>query len=70
MVSFIYFHLSFSSFLYRAGVAASTRVGNAIGRRDAAGAKFIGHLSALLSALLGAVVMLSMLLSKDVRLSL
>ncbi|KAH9976445.1 MATE efflux family protein [Lactifluus volemus] len=47
-------------------VAASTRVGNAIGRRDAAGAKFIGHLSALLSALLGAVVMLSMLLSKDV----
>lgn len=50
-----------------AGVAASTRVGNAIGRRDAAGAKFIGHLSALLSALAGAFVMLSLLASKNVR---
>ncbi|KAI0253650.1 MATE efflux family protein [Lactifluus subvellereus] len=48
------------------GVAASTRVGNAIGRRDAAGAKFIGHLSALLSALAGAVVMFSLLASKNV----
>ncbi|KAI9452378.1 MOP flippase [Lactarius psammicola] len=48
------------------GIAASTRVGNAIGRRDAAGAKFIGHLSALLSALTGACVMLSLLASKDV----
>jgi len=48
------------------GVAASTRVGNAIGRRDAAGAKFIGHLSALLSALAGAVVMFSLLASRNV----
>ncbi|KAH9969945.1 MOP flippase [Russula compacta] len=48
------------------GIAASTRVGNAIGRRDAAGAKFIGHLSALLSALTGAIVMLSLLVSKDI----
>jgi len=48
------------------GIAASTRVGNAIGRRDAAGAKFTGHLSALLSALTGTIVMLSLLASKDV----
>ena len=49
------------------GIAASTRVGNAIGSRDASGAKYIGHLSALLSALTGTLVMLSLLLSKDVR---
>ncbi|KAI9441906.1 MOP flippase [Lactarius indigo] len=48
------------------GIAASTRVGNAIGRRDAASAKSIGHLSALLSALIGTCVMLSLLASKDV----
>ncbi|KAF8491470.1 MOP flippase [Russula emetica] len=48
------------------GVAASTRVGNAIGRRDAAGAKFTGHLSALLSVITGAVVMVSLLLAKDI----
>ena len=53
-----------------AGVAASTRVGNAIGRRDAAGAKFTGHLSALLSVITGTIVMLSLLLAKDVRSSL
>lgn len=53
-----------------AGIAASTRVGNAIGRRDAMGAKFTGHLSALLSALTGTIVMLSLLASKDVRPSL
>jgi Na+-driven multidrug efflux pump len=50
-----------------AGVAASTRVGNAIGRRDAAGAKFTGHISALLSVITGTIVMLSLLLAKDVR---
>ena len=49
------------------GVAASTRVGNAIGRRDAAGAKLTGHLSALLSVITGIVVMVSLLLAKDVR---
>jgi MATE family multidrug resistance protein len=49
------------------GVAASTRVGNAIGRRDAAGAKFTGHLSALLSVITGIIVMVSLLLAKDVR---
>ncbi|KAH9053937.1 MOP flippase [Lactarius vividus] len=48
------------------GIAASTRVGNAIGRRDPASAKSIGHLSALLSALTGLCVMLSLLASKDV----
>ncbi|KAH9009905.1 MOP flippase [Lactarius pseudohatsudake] len=48
------------------GIAASTRVGNAIGRRDPAGAKSVGHLSALLSALTGTCVMLSLLASKDV----
>lgn len=48
------------------GVAASTRVGNAIGRRDAAGAKFTGHLSAVLSVITGAIVMVSLLLAKDV----
>jgi len=48
------------------GVAASTRVGNAIGRRDAVGAKFTGHLSALLSVITGAIVMVSLLLAKDV----
>ena len=48
------------------GVAASTRVGNAIGRRDAAGAKFTGHLSALLSVITGTIVMISLLLAKDV----
>ena len=53
-----------------AGIAASTRVGNAIGRRDATGAKFTGHLSALLSAMAGTIVMLSLLATKDVRHSL
>ncbi|KAI0276198.1 MATE efflux family protein [Russula aff. rugulosa BPL654] len=48
------------------GVAASTRVGNAIGRRDAAGAKLTGHLSALLSVITGIIVMVSLLLAKDV----
>jgi MATE family multidrug resistance protein len=48
------------------GVAASTRVGNAIGRRDAAGAKFTGHLSALLSVITGTIVMIALLLAKDV----
>jgi multidrug resistance protein, MATE family len=45
-------------------------VGNAIGRRDAAGAKFTGHLSALLSVITGAIVMVALLLAKDVRPSL
>lgn len=42
-------------------------MGNAIGRRDAAGAKFTGHLSALLSVITGIVVMVSLLFAKDVR---
>ncbi|KAI9507761.1 MOP flippase [Russula earlei] len=48
------------------GITASTRVGNALGRRDAAGAKLTGHLSALMSALTGTIVMFSLLAVKDV----
>lgn len=48
------------------GVATSARVGNLIGGRQAEGAKHAGHAAALLSALVGAVVMSAMLASKDV----
>ncbi|KAI0061883.1 MOP flippase [Artomyces pyxidatus] len=47
------------------GVAASTRVGNAIGRRDASGAKFVSHISALLSVAAGSGVMLVLMCAKD-----
>ncbi|KAL5532735.1 ERC1_1 [Sanghuangporus sanghuang] len=48
------------------GVAASARVGNLIGARSAIGAKHAGHASALLSAIVGAIVMGAMLVAKDV----
>jgi len=48
------------------GVAASTRVGNFIGSRSPSGAKAAAHASALLSVVVGAVVMVAMTASKDV----
>lgn len=48
------------------GVAASTRVGHLIGFRSPAGAKNAAHASALLSIIVGAVVMVVMIAFKDV----
>lgn len=48
------------------GVAASTRVGNQLGLQSAIGAKHAAHLSALLSVIVGAIVMIVMLATKDV----
>ncbi|EIN06499.1 MATE efflux family protein [Punctularia strigosozonata HHB-11173 SS5] len=48
------------------GVAASARVGNFIGARSAAGAKYAGHASAFLSVIVGLIVMVIMLLCKNV----
>ncbi|OBZ68673.1 putative transporter C11D3.06 [Grifola frondosa] len=48
------------------GVAASTRVGNLIGARDAFGAKRASHASALLSVVVGSAVMIIMMATKDV----
>ncbi|KAJ3512451.1 hypothetical protein NLJ89_g3512 [Agrocybe chaxingu] len=48
------------------GVAASTRVGNLIGSRSPRGAKIAAHAAALLSVIVGAVVMTAMMLAKDV----
>lgn len=48
------------------GVAASARVGNLIGARSALGAAHAGHAAALLSVLVGSVVMVSLLAAKDV----
>ncbi|KZT00434.1 MATE efflux family protein [Laetiporus sulphureus 93-53] len=48
------------------GVAASTRVGNLIGARDAQGAKRASHVSAFLSVLVGSIVMAVMLLTRKV----
>ena len=48
------------------GVAASTRVGNLIGAQSALGAKRAGHASALLSVVVGFIVMISMLAAKNV----
>ncbi|EJD02298.1 MOP flippase [Fomitiporia mediterranea MF3/22] len=48
------------------GVAASARVGNLIGARSAYGAKHAGHASALLSAIVGAIVMATMLAARNV----
>ena len=50
------------------GVAASARVGNLIGLRSALGAKHAAHASALLSVVVGLVVMILMMAAKDVRL--
>lgn len=47
-------------------MAASNRVGNLIGSRSAIGAKQAAHASALLSVLVGAVVMMIMMATKDV----
>lgn len=49
------------------GVAASTRVGNMIGKQDATAAKAAGHASALLSVIVGTIVMIVLLATKDVR---
>ncbi|KAF7317752.1 MATE efflux family protein [Mycena kentingensis (nom. inval.)] len=48
------------------GVAASARVGNLIGARSAAGARHAAHASALVSVVVGTVVMTVMLATKDV----
>ena len=47
-------------------MAASARVGNYIGARSASGAKHAGHAAALLSVVVGGVVMCTMLATKDV----
>lgn len=48
------------------GVAASTRVGHLIGLRSSIGAKNAAHASALLSVIVGAVVMGIMIATKNV----
>ncbi|KAI3600723.1 mate efflux family protein [Moniliophthora roreri] len=48
------------------GVAASNRVGNLIGARSAAGAKHAAHASAFLSVVVGAIVMTTLMIFKDV----
>ena len=50
------------------GVAASTRVGNLIGARSARGAKRASHASAFLSVVVGTVVMIILIATKDVSL--
>lgn len=47
-------------------MAASTRVGNLIGLRSAIGAKHASHASAALSVIVGAVVMVVLIATKDV----
>ncbi|KAJ7460689.1 MOP flippase [Mycena latifolia] len=48
------------------GVAASTRVGNLIGSRSPIGAKHAAHASALVSVVVGLLVMIIMMSTKDV----
>ncbi|KAL0945479.1 hypothetical protein HGRIS_000965 [Hohenbuehelia grisea] len=48
------------------GIAASTRVGNLIGNRSASGAKHAAHASALISVVIGSIIMTSMVASKRV----
>ncbi|KAJ7156908.1 MOP flippase [Mycena crocata] len=48
------------------GVAASARVGNLIGSREPVAAKYAAHASALVSVVVGLVVMIIMLATKDV----
>ena len=48
-------------------MAASTRVGNLLGLQSAAGAKRASHASALLSVVIGAIVMFILMATKDVR---
>lgn len=47
------------------GVAASTRVGNLLGLQSAVGAKHASHASALLSVIVGAIVMITLMVFKD-----
>ncbi|EKM53264.1 uncharacterized protein PHACADRAFT_163546 [Phanerochaete carnosa HHB-10118-sp] len=47
------------------GVAASTRVGNYIGSRSAVAAKHASHMSALLSIFVGAIVMVTLIATKN-----
>ncbi len=51
------------------GVAASTRVGNLIGARSAVMARRAAHAAALLSVIVGTVVMVIMIATKDVSTS-
>jgi len=48
------------------GVAASTRVGNLLGLQSAEGAKRASHASALLSVIVGGIVMIILMAAKDV----
>lgn len=48
------------------GVAASTQVGHLIGSRSAIGAKRASHASALLSVVMGLLVMVVLIATKDV----
>jgi MATE family multidrug resistance protein len=48
------------------GVAASARVGNLIGARSPVAAKYAAHASALLSVVVGSIVMIIMMATKDV----
>ncbi|KAF9465957.1 MOP flippase [Collybia nuda] len=48
------------------GVAASNRVGNLIGSQSAVGAKYAAHASALMSVVIGTIVMVCMMATKDV----
>ncbi|KAF5354556.1 hypothetical protein D9758_011209 [Tetrapyrgos nigripes] len=48
------------------GVAASNRVGNLIGSRSAVGAKHAAHTAALLSVVVGVVVMITLIACRDV----
>ena len=48
------------------GVATSNRVGNLIGARSALGAKYTSHAATLLSVIIGAIVMIILLATKDV----
>ncbi|KAJ7746753.1 MOP flippase [Mycena maculata] len=48
------------------GVAASARVGNLIGARSPVAAKYAAHASALVSVVVGAIVMIIMMAAKDV----
>lgn len=48
------------------GVAASARVGNLIGARSSAAAKYAAHASALLSVVVGLVVMIVMMATRNV----
>ncbi|KAL4252699.1 multi antimicrobial extrusion (MATE) family protein [Abortiporus biennis] len=48
------------------GVAASTRIGNLIGLRSAVEAKHASHASAALSVIVGSIIMIVMIATKDV----